>query len=72
MLFWVPGRAPAPLLFWPQTSRLQEKKMLNTTPGYSSAVISVVFFHCSPCARTAAHPAHYPEYPGACQMPALR
>ena len=42
-------KGTAPLLFCPHTSMLSAKKMPNSTPGNSSAVFSVVFFHWSPC-----------------------
>ena len=44
-------KGTAPLERWPHTSRLSAKKMQKTTPGKSSAVLRVVFFHSSPCSH---------------------
>lgn len=44
-------KGTAPEDFWPQIKILRLKKMQKQTPGKYSAVLSVVFFHCSPCSR---------------------
>ena len=50
-------KGTAPLLFWPHTKKLRDRKMAETKPGKASAVRTVVRFHCSPCARQAVAPA---------------
>ena len=42
----------APVDFWPQTNMLRQKKIPKQTPGKSSAVCKVVFFHSSPCRQS--------------------